>query len=103
MLQGFREADSSSWGGSIVYSEQDSMYHMYPSRMAGHCGLNAWFANSAIVHAVSDTPLGPYAYSSTVIQPFAHEGPPLLHLGVCLSIAPPPLHLALVTMGCRRT
>ena len=74
MLQGFREADSSSWGGSIVYSEQDSMYHMYPSRMAGHCGLNAWFANSAIVHAVSDTPLGPYTYSSTVIQPFAHEG-----------------------------
>ena len=63
---------------------------MYVSRIAGHCGLDAWKQNSEIVHAVSNDPEGPYTYESTLLPYFAH-GPSvrvlpngsfmLMHLG----------------------
>ena len=68
---GFREENSSSWGGSIVAS--GGQYHMFSSYILGGCGLNAWGVNSVIVRAVANTPTGPYRMQERVAGPFAHE------------------------------
>ena len=41
---GYNEANFSSWGGSIV--RDGDKWHMFVSRMAGHCGLSSWQQNS---------------------------------------------------------
>jgi len=77
---GYDEVGSSSWGGSIVADPTDpNLYHMYASRMAGHCGLNSWKTQSEIIHATSTDPEGPYAYNSTILPHFAH-GPKVRRL-----------------------
>eukprot|EP00755_Sulcionema_specki_P004684 Sspe_Gene.30713::Locus_15181_Transcript_2_2_Confidence_0.667_Length_1641::g.30713::m.30713 len=63
----------SSWGGPVVRGE-DNTYHMFASEMEGHCGLDAWGANSAIIRAVSTTgPLGPYKKVDHLFSAFSHE------------------------------
>jgi hypothetical protein len=37
------------------------------------CGLNAWYRNSAIIHATSASPLGPFDRKEQVIGSFTHE------------------------------
>ena len=61
----FYRATESSWGGSVVYSNNDSKYHMFVADMYYNCTLVEWQTNSRIVHAVSDTPQGPYKEAST--------------------------------------
>mmetsp|Transcript_11041 Transcript_11041/g.22001 ORF Transcript_11041/g.22001 Transcript_11041/m.22001 type:complete len:391 (+) Transcript_11041:43-1215(+) len=89
-FSGFNEALNSSWGGSIIQDPDDGLYHMFVSRLAGHCGLNAWAHNSEVVRATSNDPEGPFEYAETVLPFFAH-GPSvrqmpdgsfmLMHLG----------------------
>ena len=69
---GFNEAGNSSWGGSIFGPDESGLYHMYASRMAGHCGLNTWAWNSELVRATSTDPVGPYTYQETLLPYFAH-------------------------------
>lgn len=78
---------TSTWGGSVAYSRTDGRYHMLAAIMEGGCGLDSYEHNSAVVHAVSDTPEGPYTIapskhtlgaaanysSSLVVPPFAHN------------------------------
>eukprot|EP01043_Picozoa_sp_COSAG02_P050836 COSAG02_NODE_5276_length_4478_cov_1.851108_1_plen_234_part_10 len=35
-------------------------YHSFVGEMAGHCGLSAFLTNDRIIHAVSQTPFGPW-------------------------------------------
>ena len=70
----------STWGGSIIYSQEDNKYHMYASRMINNCGLSTWTTNSEIIHAIStggrdddDPYLGPYKFVSVVVPIFAHD------------------------------
>jgi hypothetical protein len=72
------------------------LFHMFVSRMAGHCGLNSWQENSEIVHATATDAEGPYSYHSTVMSYFAH-GPSvraygggylMMHLGCGRSFMP---------------
>ena len=64
---------TSSWGGSILFDDSDGKWHMFAAEMAAECGIDYWEPNSRVVHAVSDAADGPFTYSATVMQPFAHE------------------------------
>ena len=68
-----RLASTSSWGGSVVYDEGDGAFHLFASEFRAGCGLDSWFNNSAVVHAVSAGPEGPYEKVGEVAAPFAHN------------------------------
>lgn len=76
---GYDEANTSSWGGSIIASE-DGLHHMFVSRMVKGGGLDTWTTNSEIIHATSEDPEGPYSYNETILGAFAH-GPSVRSLG----------------------
>eukprot|EP01065_Artemidia_motanka_P007714 TRINITY_DN13857_c0_g1_i1.p1 TRINITY_DN13857_c0_g1~~TRINITY_DN13857_c0_g1_i1.p1 ORF type:complete len:423 (+),score=70.87 TRINITY_DN13857_c0_g1_i1:33-1301(+) len=65
-------ANVSSWGGSVIRDENGT-YHMYAAEMDGRCGIEWWEPNSQVVHAVSDSPEGPYRKVGVVAPSFAHE------------------------------
>ena len=71
----FYRSYESSWGGSVIYSSKDNLYHMYAADMAYNCGLNTWKTNSRVVHVTSTTPNGPYnsTIKNIVIPIFAHN------------------------------
>ena len=74
----YREYES-SWGGSVIYSSNDSLYHMYVSDMAYNCTLHEYGSNSQVIHITSKQPQGPYTYnydksgSYITIPIWAHE------------------------------
>ena len=88
----------SSWGGSIVADPQGGLFHMWVSRMGGHCGLGQWQSDSEIVHATSTDPVGPYTMVDKVLPYFAHgpsvrvlpdgKGYFMMHLGCGYSFTP---------------
>ncbi|WP_117882467.1 glycoside hydrolase family protein [Aureibaculum luteum] len=59
---GFEMEDYWVWGSSVIKGE-DNKYHMYASRWPKSLPFHpGWMIASEIVHAVSDTPEGPYKY-----------------------------------------
>lgn len=66
--------NSSTWGGSVLFDEDDGMYHMFASELLYNCGLDAWTTNSQVIRAVSTSPYGPYRKVQVILPPFAHEG-----------------------------
>ena len=106
----FKRPNSSSWGGSVVYSPHDQLYHMFSADMMNNCGLDSWQRNSRIVHVVASNPTGPYAPAPNqsgiqqVLAPFSHNPtvhyyPPdqsyfLMHIGSGKTdaVSDPPLH-----------
>eukprot|EP01052_Picozoa_sp_SAG31_P016385 SAG31_NODE_1084_length_10007_cov_4.353452_1_plen_305_part_00 len=70
--QAFRNSTLSSWGGSVL--RHGGAYHLYASACLGGCNLPAWQSNSAIVHAVSSSAIGPFRYSSIAL-PRWHTNP----------------------------
>ncbi len=69
---GFRQQGTSSWGGSVIKGA-DNRYHMFASEFANHCGLMSWGSNSYIVHAVSESPAGPYRRLGVAVPGWAHN------------------------------
>ena len=71
----------STWGGSVVPSEDFSEYHMYASMFqwnasldpkcegTKHGGCAGWITNSDVVHAVSSTPQGPFRAVDIALGP----------------------------------
>lgn len=52
-----------AWGSSVVKGE-DGKYHMFVSRFPKSLPFHpGWMVASEIVHAISDTPAGPYQFS----------------------------------------
>jgi hypothetical protein len=39
---------ASSWGGSVLWSEEDEKWHMFASELVNSCGLHAWACNSQV-------------------------------------------------------
>ena len=37
---------SRAWGGSVIYSKDDGLYHMYASEISKHCGIHRWVTNT---------------------------------------------------------
>ncbi len=55
------------WCGSVVKGE-DEKFHMFASRWPKTYPMHpGWLVVSEVVHAVSDTPEGPYAFESVVL------------------------------------
>ncbi len=65
---GFYMDDYWVWGSSVIKGD-DGKYHMFASRWPKSIGFNHWLTNSEIVHAVSDTPEGPYTFSDVALKP----------------------------------
>ena len=63
---GFAMDDYWVWGSSVIKGE-DGKYHMFADRWAKDLGFGAWVTNSEVVHAVSDKPEGPYAFSDVAL------------------------------------
>lgn len=63
---GFAMDDYWVWGSSVIKGE-DGKYHMFADRWAKDLGFGAWVSNSEVVHAVSDTPAGPYVFSDVAL------------------------------------
>ena len=58
---------------TIPPDETTGTYHMFAAVMENGCGLNAWRPNSAIAHATSKTPAGPYEFDRIIKSHFAHS------------------------------
>lgn len=52
---------------------QDGLYHMFVAEMLNSCGMDTWSTNSIIRHAVSPSPMGPFARREVVMPVFAHN------------------------------
>jgi len=66
---GFRMDGYWVWCGSVIKGD-DGKYHMFASRWPKPPGFGPyWLTNSEIVHAVSDTPAGPYKFSDVSLPP----------------------------------
>ena len=63
----FRQEGYWVWGSSIIEG-QDGTFHMYVSRWPKTLKFHpGWMVASEIVHAVSETPEGPYAFSDLAL------------------------------------
>lgn len=63
---GFRMDNYWVWGSSVI--EEKGKYHMFVSRWSNHLTFHpGWMIASEIVHAVSDTPEGPYEFQSVAL------------------------------------
>lgn len=63
---GYQDPDYWVWGSSVVKGE-DSRYHMFASRWSNKVSFGNWVTNSEVVHAVADTPIGPYKTLEVVL------------------------------------
>jgi len=70
---GFRLDGYWVWCGSSIKGD-DGKYHIFASRWSNSTGFSPyWLTNSEIVHAVSDTPAGPYKFSDVALPPRGAE------------------------------
>lgn len=60
---------TASWGGNVLFA--NGTYHMYVSALTQECGLLHWMTNMDVIHAVADSPLGPFAQQNTALPPFS--------------------------------
>eukprot|EP01052_Picozoa_sp_SAG31_P062519 SAG31_NODE_21494_length_548_cov_0.812918_1_plen_125_part_01 len=58
--EGIWQQGVSTWGGSVIRSKVDGLYHAHVAEMLAGCGISAWIHNSQSVHFTSISPLGPY-------------------------------------------
>lgn len=69
---GFTQEDYWVWGSSVIRGD-DGKYHMFVTRWSKYLPFHpGWMVDSEIVHAVSDTPEGPYEFSDVALP---HRGP----------------------------
>ncbi len=65
---GFQDPDYWIWGSSVIKGE-DGKYHMFASRWSRKVNFGNWVTNSEVVHAIADTPIGPYVAHDVVLPP----------------------------------
>ncbi len=56
---GYQDSAYWVWGSSVIKGE-DGRYHMFASRWPRNVNFGNWVTSSEVVHAVADTPVGPY-------------------------------------------
>ena len=66
-------ANTSTWGGSVIFDRETNTSHMWAAEMLQHCGIDAWTSNSHVIHATSTDPNGRYVRQSEVVPVFSHE------------------------------
>ena len=70
-----------SWGASQPLRDANGTYHLFATTILNGCGIPDYTFNEELVHAVSDTLLGPYAFrnvalNTTIINPHVLRVPP---------------------------
>jgi hypothetical protein len=63
---GYQDSTYWVWGSSVIKGE-DNRYHMFASRWSKKVNFGNWVTNSEVVHAVADTPVGPYKTQDLVL------------------------------------
>jgi hypothetical protein len=77
--QGYGMAPNvTSWGGGVIYSNDDGMYHLFVAAMTNQCTLRYWTTNSRIDHATSPNVTGPYTFQDVAISTWSHNPAPLV-------------------------
>ena len=71
--QGIHQEGVSTWGGSVVRSESDGLYHAHAAEMLAGCGISSWTHNSQSVHFTATSPLGPYTRKDVTQPRFSHN------------------------------
>jgi hypothetical protein len=72
--QGFGTSPNhTTWGGNLLYSDLDNLYHLFVAEMVNDCGLVTWETNSRCTHAVSSTPDGPYSFVDVAVDVWCHN------------------------------
>lgn len=70
---GFRLEGFWVWCGSTIKGD-DGKYHMFASRWSNSTGFSPyWLTNSEIIHAISDSPEGPYKFLEVALPPRGAE------------------------------
>lgn len=70
---GFNMKDYWVWCGSVIKGD-DGKYHMFASRWPKELSFSPhWLTNSEVVHAVSDSPEGPFTFSDVALPPRGEE------------------------------
>lgn len=67
-----------SWGASILQGDDchtgnSCTWHMWAAQFVNHCGLNQWYCNSRIIHAVADSVDGAYHIVDVTVPVWAHN------------------------------
>ena len=78
--QAYRNTSTWSWGGGLIHDEEDSRghpFHLFAEVQTGGCGVSGWQTNGKIVHGVSKTANGPYAWADDAL-PVWHTGPHIM-------------------------
>ena len=66
---GFQMEDYWVWGSSVVKDENDGLFHMFVSRWPKGLPFHpGWMVASEVVHAISETPEGPYRFSDVALS-----------------------------------
>ena len=71
-VQAFANRSLSSWGGNVAKAA-DGSFHLFAAAMTGGCNLGNWKTNSEVIHAVSDSALGPFRMASVVLPRWHHN------------------------------
>ena len=66
----------SSWGGSIIFSDIDHMWHLFGAQMKSG-GLIGWQRQSECIHAQAGDPAGPFTFHDVAVKSECH-GPAVL-------------------------
>ena len=64
----------------MIWDENRKHVHMFAAKMTESCGLTSWATNSEVVHAIADSPEGPYRLvdsehspEGVILPRFAHN------------------------------
>lgn len=71
--QGIYQPGVSTWGGSVIKSGKDGLFHAHVAEMMAGCGISSWTHNSQSVHFTAKDPLGPYTRQGVVQPRFSHN------------------------------
>jgi hypothetical protein len=74
--QGLQAPSYYSWGGHTLQDDSGD-YHLFASFMCDHASLSSWTSKSSVAHAVSPSPVGPFAFAAgldqqLVVPPWSH-------------------------------
>lgn len=66
---------TSTWGSKIIHDPKNrTLFHLFLAEFTDGCGLDYWSPYSRIIHAESTSgPAGPYTFSNSVVETFAHN------------------------------
>jgi hypothetical protein len=72
----YRNSSLSSWGGNVLHAGDEGdiyAYHLFAAGFTNGCGLSGWESNSFVLHAVSQSPVGPFEFHDVALPVWHHN------------------------------